>query len=146
VDVIERAARLFDEVLVAVGDNPAKRAIFTAAERLEMVRREVGHLRNVRSACFCGLLVDFAKAQGATLVLRGIRGAADLEYELLMAVTNRCAAGVETLFIPPRPEYAFLSARLIKEIAASGGDVSAMVSASVAERLRARLASGRARE
>ncbi len=139
-DVIERAGRLFDELLVAVGDNPAKKALFTVAERLAMVRHETACLPNVRVAGFSGLMVDFCREQAIVLVLRGIRGASDVEYELLMATTNRCAGGVETLFVPPRPEYAFISARLIKEIAARGGDVSAMVTPTVAQKLRAKLA------
>jgi len=138
-DLVERASRIFEEVLVAVGENPAKAALFSLAERLEMVRQETAHLANVRAVSFSGLLVKFAREQGVRVVLRGVRGGSDLEEELRMAAANRSAGEVETLFFAPRPEYAFISGRLVKEIAASGGDVSAMVSPAVARRLRERL-------
>ncbi len=139
-DVIERAGRIFDRLIVGVGDNPEKACLFSLRERLAMVRREVGHFKNVEVKAFRGLMVDFAKAEKVSVVLRGIRTVSDLEYEIQMAFTNRSSAGVETVFIAPRPEHAFINARFIKEIARGGGRVEGMVSPAVEADLRARLA------
>ena len=142
-DVIERAARIFDQLIVGVGDNPEKACVFSLPQRLAMMRREVAHLRNVEVKAFRGLMVDFARAQKVSVVLRGIRTVSDLEYEIQMAFTNRSSAGVETLFIAPRPEHAFINARFIKEIVRGGGRVAGMVSPAVESDLRARLAPSR---
>ena len=142
-DVIERAGRIFDRLIVGVGDNPEKTCLFSLRERLAMVRREVGHLKGVEVKAFRGLMVDFAKAEKVSVVLRGIRTVSDLEYEIQMAFTNRSSAGVETVFIAPRPEHAFINARFIKEIARGGGRVGGMVSPAVEADLRARLAPAR---
>jgi pantetheine-phosphate adenylyltransferase len=139
-DVIERASRIFDRLIVGVGDNPEKGCLFSLRERLAMMRREAAHLKNVEVKAFRGLVVDFARAEKVCAVLRGIRTLSDLEYEIQMAFANRSSAGVETLFIAPRPEHAFISARFIKEIARAGGRVEGMVSPAVHARLRARLA------
>ena len=137
-DVIARAARLFDRVVVGVGDNPAKDSLFTRAERMEMVRQETQSMPNVAVKGFSGLVGDFARAEGAPLVLRGIRTAGDLEYEVQMAFANRVSAQIETIFIAPSPALAHLNARFIKEIAAMGGNVEGMVSPAVSDRLLAR--------
>ncbi len=100
-DVVARAARIFDRLVVGVGDNPEKACVFSLRERLAMMRREVGHLPNVEVKTFRGLMVDFAKAEKVSVVLRGIRTVSDLEYEIQMAFTNRASAGVETVFIAP---------------------------------------------
>ena len=142
-DVIERAARLFERVTVAIGNNPEKSCLFPLEERFGMMRQEVARLKNVEVLTFDGLMVDFARSQGTFVILRGIRTVSDLEYEIQMAFTNWCSGGVETLFIAPRPEYAFINARFIKEIAAGGGDVSRTVSPAVAARLRERFATRR---
>ena len=139
-DVVERAGRIFDRLVVGVGDNPEKACVFSLRERLAMMRREVAHLKNVEVKAFRGLMVDFAKAEKASVVLRGIRTVSDLEYEIQMAFTNRSSAGVETIFIAPRPEHAFINARFIKEIVRGGGRVDGMVSPAVEADLRARLA------
>ena len=139
-DVVERAARIFDRLVVGVGDNPEKACVFSLRERLAMMRREVGHLPNVEVKAFRGLMVDFAKAEKVSVVLRGIRTVSDLEYEIQMAFTNRSSAGVETVFIAPKPEHAFINARFIKEIVRGGGRVDGMVSPAVEADLRARLA------
>ena len=139
-DVVERASAIFDRLIVGVGDNPEKACLFSLQERLAMVRREVGHLRNVEVKAFRGLMVEFAKAEKVSVVLRGIRTVSDLEYEIQMAFTNRRSAGVETVFIAPTPEHAFINARFIKEIARGGGRVEGMVSPAVEAALRARLA------
>jgi pantetheine-phosphate adenylyltransferase len=139
-DVIERASGMFDRLIVGVGDNPEKACVFSLQERLAMMRREVGHLRNVEVKAFRGLMVEFAKAEKISVVLRGIRTVSDLEYEIQMAFTNRSSAGVETVFIAPKPEHTFINARFIKEIARGGGRVASMVSPAVEAKLRARLA------
>jgi len=139
-DVIERASRIFDRLIIGIGDNPEKDCLFPLPERLAMMRREVAHLKNVEVKAFRGLMVDFAKAEKVSVVLRGIRTVSDLEYEIQMAFTNRSSAGIETIFIAPRPEHAFINARFIKEIARGGGRVGGMVSPAVEAALRARLA------
>jgi len=138
VDVVRRAARIFDRLVVAVGDNPEKSCLFPLPEREAMMRREIGHLRNVEVKAFRGLMVDFAKAEKVSVILRGIRTVSDLEYEIQMAFTNRASAGVETVFIAPQPEHAFIHTRFIKEIAAGGGRVGGMVSPAVEAKLRER--------
>lgn len=137
-DVIERGARIFSQLTVAVGDNPAKSCLFALDERVSMVRREVRHLKNVRVTPFNGLMIDLAKATSIHVILRGIRTVSDLEYEIQMAFTNRASGGVETVFIAPSPEYAYINARFIKEIAGRGGDVTRMVSRFVQARLHER--------
>jgi len=125
-DLVERAAVLFDEVLVAVGDNPAKRTLFTTAERVAMVTEVVGGDR-IRSVSFSGLLVDAASAHGAGVLIRGLRGAADMDLEGRNGLANRDLSGVETLFLLSAPQWSFVSSSLVKEIAAHGGDVSGYV-------------------
>lgn len=139
-DVIRRGAALFDALIVGVGDNPEKPSLFTIEERLAMLRREVARLRNVEVRPFRGLVTTFARECGCAVLLRGVRGAGDLEYELQMAATNRAAAKVETLLLPPSPEVAFINARYVREIAAGGGDVSAFVTPAVRARLLKRFA------
>jgi len=138
-DVIERAVHLFGELIVAVGNNPAKKSLFSLRERTDMVREATGHLPNVTVHSFTGLLVHFARRMKAGAVIRGIRTVSDFEYEIQMALTNRAAAGLETLFVTPRPEYQYFSSQLIKEIASMGGDVSAMVPPCVVARVAAKL-------
>ena len=139
-DVIKRAAGVFDELIIGVGNNPSKKALFTLRERLAMVRKETADLPNVQVESFRGLAVDFADAHGADVILRGVRSVADFEYELQMATANRASAGVETIFMTPTPEYEFVSARLIKELAAMGGDVSKLVTPAVEKKLRTKFA------
>lgn len=127
VDVIRRGAALFDDLVVAVGDNPAKQAMLTRQERVAILMRITEDLPNVRVEGYRGLTVDLARRLGARAILRGVRSSADLQPELQMAQTNRIAAGVETLFIMTSPEHAFTSSSLIKQIASMGGDVSALV-------------------
>ena len=139
-DVVERAAGAFDHVILAVGSNPAKQHLFTLRERMALVKGEIAHLRNLEVCSFRGLIVDFARKRGVPLILRGVRSGRDLDYELHLAAANRLAGKVETILMAPRPEYACISAQFIKEIAAEGGDVSAMVTPAVETRLRAKLA------
>ncbi len=126
-DVIERAAKLFDELVVGVGDNPAKASLLDQATRAQIVREAAGELANVRVETFLGLTIDLAQALGAAAIVRGLRSSADLNAELQMAMTNRAAAGIETVFVVTAAEYAYISSSLIKQIAQNGGDISSMV-------------------
>ncbi len=146
-DVIERAARLFDEVIVAVAFNEAKKALFTIDERLEFLRRTAGGVPNVTIARFDTLLVDFARERGASAVIRGLRAVSDFEFEFQMALMNRkLDASVETIFLMPKEDFTYLSSRIVKEIARLGGSVDAFVPSSVAAALRRRFPSPRAEE
>jgi len=127
-DVIERARKLFDEVIVAVAHNDEKEALFSLEERLQFLQDSIGKIDMVRIAQFDGLLVEFATAQKANAVIRGLRAVSDFEFEFQMALMNRkLEAGVETIFLMPKEEYTYLSSRIIKEIARLGGEVSSFV-------------------
>jgi len=139
-DIIGRAAGLFDEVIVAVLVNESKTGLFPVDERMALLGEVTGDYRNVRVESFRGLLVDFCRAQGARIVVKGIRAVSDFDYELQMAQMNNGLAGVETLFMPTNPLYSFLSSSLVKEVARWGGDVTPHVPAQVAARLTERLA------
>ena len=135
-DVIERARKLFDEVIVAVAGNDEKQPLFSLEDRLDLLRQTAGRIDNVRVAEFKGLLVDFAKAEKAGAVIRGLRAVSDFEFEFQMALMNRkLDAEVETIFLMPKEEYTYLSSRIIKEIARLSGDVSSFVPACVAKAL-----------
>jgi len=137
VDLIERGAGLFDELIVAVGSNPEKTSLLSASERTGLVRQVVAglNLDNVRVETYAGLTVDFARRVGAKALLRGIRGGSDLHFEAQVAQTNRHMTGIETVFVLPSPEYAFISSGLIRQIAREGGDISGLVPPEVAGRL-----------
>ena len=138
-DVIERARTLFDEVIVAVAHNDEKQALFSLDERLALLHEALDKIDNVRIAQFDGLLVEFAVAQKAKAVIRGLRAVSDFEFEFQMALMNRKLEGeVETIFLMPKEEYTYLSSRLVKEIARLGGDVSGFVPRSVAVALTKR--------
>ena len=141
-DIVDRASRLYDELIVAVLINQSKHGLFTVDERLDMLREVTKGYRNVRVEAFQGLLVDFCRAQGAGVVVRGLRAVSDFDYELQMAQMNIGLAGVETLFMPTNPLYSFLSSSLVKDVAKWGGDVSAHVPEVVARRLAERLGPG----
>jgi pantetheine-phosphate adenylyltransferase len=139
-DVIERARKLFDEVIVAVAHNDEKQALFSLSERLDLLRDTIGKTDNVRVASFEGLLVDFAVEKKAGAVIRGLRAISDFEFEFQMALMNRkLEGGVETIFLMPKEEYTYLSSRIVKEIARLGGDVSKFVPAAVAKALGRKL-------
>jgi pantetheine-phosphate adenylyltransferase len=140
VDIISRAAGLYDEVIVAVLINPTKQGLFTVDERVEMLREVTSGYANVRVERFHGLLVDFCAENGITAVIKGLRAVSDFEYEMQMAQMNYRLAKVETLFMTTNPLYSFLRSSLVKEIAKYGGDVSGLVPEPVLARLRARLA------
>lgn len=136
-DVIERARKLFDEVVVAIADNDEKQPLFSLKERLDLLRETAGRIQNVRVAQFAGLLVEFARAEEAGAVIRGLRAVSDFEFEFQMALMNRkLDAAVETIFLMPKEEYTYLSSRIVKEIARLGGNVSSFVPACVAKALR----------
>ena len=139
VDIIERSARHFDEVIVAVIRNPQKaQSLFDLEERQEMLREVLGHLPNIRIEFFKGLLVDFAKDHGAESIIKGLRAVSDFDYELQMAQMNQRLSGIDTFFLSTSPQYSFLSSSLVREVARFGGDVSSMVPPVVAKRLAER--------
>jgi pantetheine-phosphate adenylyltransferase len=136
-DVIERAVKLFDEVVVSVTHNMEKAPLFTLEERLSLLRTTLSGLKTVRIGQFEGLLVDFAQAEGAAAIIRGLRAISDFEFEFQLALMNRKLKGtVETIFLMPKEDYTYLSSRLVKEIARLGGDVSKFVPAEVVRALK----------
>jgi pantetheine-phosphate adenylyltransferase len=139
VDIVGRASRLFDEVIIGVLINQHKTGLFTIDERIEMLREVTKPYGNVRVESFRGLLVDFCRAQDAAVVVKGLRAVSDFDYELQMAQMNIGLSGVESLFMPTNPLYSFLSSSLVKEVAKWGGDVSPYVPDLVGERLVTRL-------
>ncbi|GLY30137.1 phosphopantetheine adenylyltransferase [Kineosporia sp. NBRC 101731] len=139
-DVIRRAALLFDEVVVAVAGNPAKKSMFRLSERVELIERSLADVPSVTVATVeGGLLVDFCRRVGAVAVVKGLRGGTDFAYELPMALMNRHLSGVETVFLPGEPRFEHVSSSLIKEVAAHGGDVSGLVPDHVLARLLERV-------
>lgn len=141
VDVFERAAAQFDEVVVAVLVNPSKKGMFTVEERIEMLAETTAHLPNVRVESGQGLVVDFVRARGLSAIVKGLRSGTDFEYELQMAQMNRHVSGVDTFFIATAPQFSFVSSSLAKEVATLGGDVSALLPEAVNVRLQAKLTS-----
>lgn len=143
IDIIGRAAALFDEVVVAVGVNVSKNRLFSADERMEMLREAVAEHPNVTVDGFQGLLTDFCRDRDIVAIVKGLRAVSDFDYELQMAQMNSSLSGVETVFVPTSPEYSFLASSLVKEVATYGGDVSALVPPHVLDRLHDRLAAAR---
>ena len=139
IDVIQRAAKLFDEVIVAVAFNDQKMSLFTPDERAVMIEEVVNGASNIRVVRFNGLLVEFAREEQAVAVVRGLRAVSDFEFEFQMALMNRkLEPTIETVFLTPREEYTYLSSRIVKEIARLGGNVDAFVPPSVAKALTER--------
>lgn len=134
-DIIDRSARLFDEVIVAVLVNQSKQGLFSVEERIEILREVTKNLPNVRIESFRGLLVDYCRDNDAQVVVKGIRAVSDFDYELQMAQMNIGLSGVETLFMPTNPLYSFVASSLVKEIAKWGGEVSSFVPELVERRL-----------
>ena len=131
-DVVQRAAKLFDRVVVAVAKNSEKHPLFTLAERLELVKKSVAHLPHVEADAFDGLLVNYVVQQKARVIVRGLRAVSDFEFEFQLALMNRkLNENVETIFMMPKDTYTFLSSRIVKEIARLGGDVAVFVPAHV---------------
>lgn len=138
-DIFGRASRLYDEVIVAVLVNQSKSGLFSREERIDMLEAVTAGLPNVRIASFQGLLVDFCRDEGVSVVVRGLRAVTDFDYELKMAQMNYGLSGLETLFMPTNPLYSFLSSSLIKDVAKWGGDVSPHVPPLVVDRLLGKL-------
>ena len=139
-DVVQRAAKLFDRVIVAVAKNESKLPLFTLDERQTLVRKAVTHLPHVLTDVFDGLLVEYAAAKKAGAIVRGLRAVSDFEFEFQLALMNRkLDENIETIFMMPKDTYTFLSSRIVKEIARLGGDVSSFVPAHVQAALRKKL-------
>lgn len=139
-DIITRASSIFDEVIVAVLHNPKKMPAFSEEERVEMIKKVTGGLKNVKVVCFNGLLADFAQQQGAKLIVKGLRAVSDFEYEFQMALANRkLCPEVETLFLTTSAENMFLSSSVVKQIASFGGDISSFVPECLCDDIKARL-------
>lgn len=140
-DVIERGARLFDTLIVAILQNESKSALFTVEERMQMLNEAIAPYPNVEVDSFDGLLATYALKKGARGILRGIRAIADYEYELQMALMNRrLQPSLETIFLPAGQQYSFVSSRLVKEVISLGGDISGLVPPHVERRMKAKLA------
>jgi pantetheine-phosphate adenylyltransferase len=136
-DVMERAARLFDKLIVAVAHNEEKKPLFSADERMRLIRESINSRPNIEVVSFGGLLVDFARVSGAAVVVRGLRAVTDFEYEFQMALMNKTLSpDLETVFLTSREAFTYLSSRVIKEVARLGGDVSRFVPAPVAAAIR----------
>ncbi|MFA7256557.1 MAG: pantetheine-phosphate adenylyltransferase [Kiritimatiellales bacterium] len=139
-DVVERAAKIFPELIVAVTAVTGKTLLFSQEERVELVKKSVSGLPNVKVTLFDGLLVEYARKQGAGVLIRGLRAFSDFEYEFQMALTNRrLAPDIETLFLMPKQDYSFLSSTNVKQVASLGGDVSEFVPSAVANALAGKL-------
>jgi len=139
-DLIERGSRIFDELIVAIGENPFKTPLFTVAERKQLIQKHTQHLKNVKVDTFKGMLVDYVQRQHANIILRGIRTVSDFEEEFQRALTNRVLNNdLETVFVMTSEQYSFLNSRLIKEAASLGGDVSKFVPPEVKKQLIAKL-------
>ena len=141
-DIIERAAQRFDALVVGVLDNPAKQPLFSAEERVGLLKEATHELGNVEVEAFSGLLVEYATHRGISVVVKGLRAVTDFEFEIQMAQMNHRLTGLETLFMTTSPQWSFLSSSLIKEVAGFGGDISGLVPTTVAERLAERLGVG----
>jgi pantetheine-phosphate adenylyltransferase len=139
IDVIERAAGLFDELVIAVMVNERKSGLFSLDERIKILESVTEHLPNVRIDHWRGLLVDYCRHEGITAIVKGLRAVSDFDYELQMAQMNRQLSGLETLFMPTNPLWSFLSSSLVKEVATYGGDVSHLVPEQVQQALLGRL-------
>jgi pantetheine-phosphate adenylyltransferase len=138
-DVVGRASKLYDEVVVAVLINQSKEGLFSVDERLEMLREVTKELGNIDVQSFEGLIVDFCRERDIPAIIKGLRAVSYFDYELQMAQMNNSLSGVETLFVATSPLYSFLSSSLVKEVATYGGDVSGLVPAAVLDRLRDKL-------
>ena len=138
-DLVERAARLFDRVILAIAVNPDKRGAFSIETRVELAREVLAHMPNVEVCSFDNLLVDFMREKQATVILRGLRAVSDFEFEFQLASMNRhLAPEIETLFLTPAEQYSYISSSLVKEIAQLGGDVSGFVHTDVMAALNKR--------
>jgi pantetheine-phosphate adenylyltransferase len=138
-DLIERGADLFDKVVVAVGSNPQKSALFSQEERVNLLMQQTARFPNVSVVSFGGLVTHCAREQDCNIILRGVRSVADFEIEQQMAMTNRGLSGIETVFVMPSEKFAWLSSRLIKEVYSYGGEAEEMLTPEVAAAVKAKL-------
>lgn len=139
IDVIRRGNKMFDSLIIGVGQNPGKEELFTKEERVEMIRELVKDMPSVKVMSFDCLTVEFAAKQKADVMLRGLRNLSDVQYEFQLAMTNRTVAGIETVFVMTSEEYGYVSSTLVRQIALLGGDVSKLLPPSVFQRLRKKL-------
>ncbi|RKY11281.1 MAG: pantetheine-phosphate adenylyltransferase [Planctomycetota bacterium] len=139
-DVIGRGNKLFDELVIAVGQSPVKEEVFTQAERVEMISRLVADMPRVSVESYTCLTVEFAAQIKADVMLRGLRNLTDVQYEFQLAMTNRSVAGIETVFVMTSEEFGFVSSTMVRQVALLGGDVSKLIPVPVYNRLRERLA------
>jgi len=138
-DIIDRASKLFDEVVIAVLVNKTKTTTFTVAERIEMIKESTDKYPNVKVDSWSGLLVEYCKANQIDAIIKGLRAVTDFDYELQMSQINLQLKGIETLFMSTAPSHSFLSSSIVKEVASHGGDVSSYLPKPVLERLSKRL-------
>ena len=137
IDVIERALKLFDKVIVAVGDNPEKKPLFSTKERIAMLRESTKHLKNLEIDSFSGLLIDYVKGKNSRIIIRGLRAVSDFEFEFQRALLNRVVDGeIETVFIMTKEHYVYLNSSIIKEISMFGGNINGMVPGIVEKKLK----------
>jgi pantetheine-phosphate adenylyltransferase len=143
IDIIQRATRCFDAVMVSVVENPAKTPLFSVEDRVRMLKEATAGLDSVQVESFSGLLVNYVRSKGDAVVVKGIRAVSDFDYELQMAQMNHRMAGVETFFVPTNPQWSYLSSSLIKEVVRYGGDIAGLVPPFVEQALADRLGAGR---
>jgi pantetheine-phosphate adenylyltransferase len=143
IDIIQRAGRCFDRVVVAVLENPDKTPLFSTDERVAMLKEAVADVENAEVDSFAGLLVDYASANDIRIIVKGLRAVTDFDFELQMAQMNHKMTGVETFFVPTNPQWSYLSSSLIKEVTRLGGDISGLVPELVRDRLEEKLSPGR---
>ncbi|AQQ70166.1 Phosphopantetheine adenylyltransferase [Limihaloglobus sulfuriphilus] len=136
IDVAMRGLKMFDELVISVGDNQAKSELFSAEERVEMIREIFAGQSRVSVESYSGLTVEYARQAGATVMLRGLRNLTDVQYEFQLAMTNRAVAGIETVFVMTSERYGFVSSTMIREVATLGGDVSELIPELVYSRLK----------
>ena len=137
IDVIERALKIFDKVIVAVGDNPGKKPLFTTKERIDMLKESTSHLKNIEIDFFSGLLLGYAKSKNSKVIIRGLRAVSDFEFEFQRALINRVVdSDVETVFIMTKEDYVYLNSSIVKEMAMFNGKVSGLVPKIVEKKLR----------
>jgi pantetheine-phosphate adenylyltransferase len=140
IDVLKRASKLFDRVIIAVAKSSGKSAMFTIDERVEMIKKLTANMKNVETDSFAGLTVNYAKRKNASAIVRGLRAISDFEYEFQMALTNqKLAPGVETVFLMPNEKYSFISSSLVREVAKNGGNVSYFVPKVVVQKLKRKI-------
>ncbi len=142
IDIVARAAGVFDRVIVAVLLNPAKQPMFTVEERIAMLKEATADIRGVEVDAFSGLLVDFARERSVTAIVKGLRAVSDFDYELQMAQMNLRLAGIETMFMTTNPKWSYLSSSLVRDVARHGGEVAGLVPDVVLARLRERVGRG----